>query len=445
INNGQANIVIGTRSAIFAPFKRLGLIIVEDEEDMSYKQEQKPMYQVNEVAARRAGFNQAAVILGSSSPSVESYWRGQTGRYELIELPRPVDGKALPAVKIVDIKEEILRKNRGPFYRKLKEAIIQRLEKGEQTVIFLNRRGWANFVVCQKCGLVLKCPNCDVSLSYHLDVKQLECHYCGYKQRMTDPNNLCPACKDPLISYLGKGTQRIENQLAKLFPQIKIIRLDLDTVKKETPETIINKFNKGKADVLIATQIILRTGFLPRVSLLGVVLADTVLNIPDFHSAEHAYALFTRLVNLIRKNNLPAEVIIQTYNPSHYVMTAIKAHNYRGFYDEEINFRKELNYPPFGHMINIIVKGKEEKKVATAAGELGEAFKTTFSRSKSKVSVLGPAPAPLVKLRSFYRWQILLKGEDADLMREAVRRVLADEKLPRGLKVSLDVDPLDIS
>jgi primosomal protein N' (replication factor Y) (superfamily II helicase) len=445
IKRSEANIIIGTRSAIFAPFSRLGLIIAEDEEDSSYKQEQKPMYRTKEVASKRAEFNHAVLILGSSTPSVESYWRAGTGRYELISLPRVINGTPLPAVKIVDIKDEILRKSRGPFYKKLKDGLAQRLEKNEQAIIFSNRRGWANFIICEKCGLVLKCPSCDVSLSYHNDVNQLQCHYCGYKQQLEAKNNLCPGCHQPLTGYLGKGTQKLESQLLKLFPGIKTMRLDLDVIKKEPLKSLINKFNRGQADVLIATQVVLKSPLMPKVSLLGVVLADTVLNVPNFHSAEQAYALFIRLINLVQKAGLAAEVVIQTYNPSHYVLTAVKEENPGIFYRQELDFRKELNYPPFSHLVNIIIKGNQEKKVASITSELGEAFRQEISRSKLNVSILGPAPAPFLKLRGLYRWQIILKSENDVVLRGVVKQVMDKRKIPRGFRISLDMDPLEIS
>ncbi len=444
IKNGEADIVIGTRSAIFVPFTRLGLIIIDDEQNISYKQEQKPMYHVNEVAIKRAEFSKAVVMLGSNTPSLASYYKAQIGKYELLELAQSIGGKPLPNVEIIDMKREVERKNKGMFSNRLKEAIREKLEKREQIIIFLNRRGYANFAICKKCGLVLKCPHCDIAVSYHLDVNQLQCHYCGYKERLYG-NNSCPDCRSPLINYLGMGTQKVESEIKKLFPQIRTMRMDFDTIKKESIDKMIIDFNKGKADILIGTQAILKCSVLPRVSLIGILLADIMLNIPDFHSAEYTYSLLTQLTNIAQRSNLPFELIIQTYNPSHYVILALKEHNYKEFYEKEIEFRKELGYPPFSRLVNIIIKGKEEEKVSKIAEELGDSFPSVISKLKSKASILGPSPAALFRLRGFYRWQILIKSEEDNLLRKLINEViLNNKKFPKGVKVSIDADPLNV-
>ena len=445
IRSEEINIIIGTRSAIFAPFDRLGLIIITDEHDTSYKQEQKPMYHTHEVALKRAEYNKAVVLLSSSSPSIESYYKAETGKYELLELSHSIDGKPPAPVKVIDVKEEINRKNRGTFSGELRNAIRDRLDKKEQVVIFLNRRGYANFVICKKCGSALKCPECNVSLSYHIDVHELQCHYCGYKKHTHARENLCPDCRSPLMSYLGKGTQRVEAELRKLFPQAKTMRMDFDTVKKESPEKMVARFNKRQADILIGTQIILRASFLPQVSLIGIIFTDSILNIPDFHSGEYSYCLFSQLIDLVNTGAVGVEAIIQTYNPSHYAVVALKGHNYKEFYKKEIAFREELKYPPFSHLINVIIKGKEEKKVSNIAEELGKALSSDVVKSGTEISILGPSPAALFKLRGFYRWQILIKGGDKNLLHDLIKDVITNRRFPRGLKVSIDMDPLNIT
>ncbi|MFH1783677.1 MAG: primosomal protein N' [bacterium] len=446
VRKAKVSVAIGTRSAVFSPFDNLGLIVITDEHDTSYKQEQKPMYNAREVAIERAKHFNATVVFSSSYPSVDSYHKAKENEYELLEVQAPDDIKKPSRIRTVDIKEEVQKRNRGVLSAMLREATRQRLERKEQAVFFLNRRGYANFTVCRKCGFVIKCPKCDIALSYHIDAHELRCHHCTYSKQPHGRENRCPECGSPLMNFIGRGTQKAEGELKKLFPGIRIIRVDLDTLKNNSLDELLSRFNNGGADVLLGTQAILRSPALPGVSLIGILSADTMLNVPDFHSAEYTYSLCSQLVDLCHRSKLDTDVIIQTYNPTHYAIDAVKKQDYKLFYENEISLREELLYPPFSRIANIVLKGKKEEKVTQASEKLGAELEACAKKEGSDTLILGPSPAPLLRLRGTYRWQILIKAKNTQILHKLIKSTMENKKSAMtGVKVSVDVDPVSIA
>lgn len=440
IREGETDIVIGARSAIFSPVRNLGLIVIDEEHETSYKQTETPKYHAREVALERARISGAAVILGTATPSLESYFQARRGKYRLAPLTCRVDDKVMPEVEIVDMRKElVIRGNRSIFSRFLQQSIRERLEKGEQIILFLNRRGFSPFVLCRECGEVVRCKHCHVSFTYHFKTDRLHCHYCNYQE---DKPKLCPKCQSRRIGYLGVGTQKVENEVAKLFPQASLGRMDSDTMtRKGSHARMLNSFQKQGVNVLIGTQMIAKGLDFPRVTLVGVISADTALNLADFRASERTFQLLTQVAGRTGRGDIGGKVIIQTYNPEHYSIQAARLHDYDSFYQQEIKFRRELGYPPFKHLINITLQSPNQNRLVRAAQKLGKILE---ARREEGIEVLGPAPAPLPRLKSRWRWQIILKGNKVHQMRDMVKESLTQlkESTSGRVKILLDIDPM---
>ncbi|MFC1767876.1 primosomal protein N' [Candidatus Margulisiibacteriota bacterium] len=433
--SGESRVVLGTRSAVFAPLENLGLIVIDEEFENTYKQEQNPRYNAKEVAQKLAEMNNAVVVLGTATPSIETFYKAKTGEYKMVSLPKRIDDRPLPPVEIVDMREELKSGNRGVLSSKLRKEIKSVLGKKKQIILFMNRRGYFTFVMCRECGHTVECPKCSVPLVFHMSDKKLRCGHCSFESHAP---LICPKCQSSSIKFFGTGTQRIEKEVADVFPFVRIIRLDRDTVnKKGAYEKAIKVFAQGDADVLIGTQIVTKGLDLESVTLVAAVSADVGLNIPDFRATEHTFQLLTQVAGRAGRHFLPGEVIIQTYNPENCAIQDAAKHDYESFYEKEIEEREALNYPPFGKLINIIISNTEEEKVRKLAKDL----KDMLSRRSKTFQILGPAKAYIPKLRGEYRYQMILKGKDMDEMRAAATESASKVvKLGRS-RISLDIDP----
>ena len=438
ISKGEAGIVIGARSAIFAPLKNLGLIVVDEEHETSYKQEDVPRYNGRDVAVKRAELSNAAIILGSATPSLESFYAAKIGRFNLIELQERIEERVLPEVEVVDMKEELIKEKKFPiFSQRLKEWIEKDIQEKKQVLLFLNRRGFSTFINCRKCGYVLKCKRCSVSLTYHFDSKKLICHHCSYKM---DPPDICPECNASYIKYWGMGTERIESEIHRLFPYAKIERMDTDVMHKRGAHSkLLSRFKDGEIDILIGTQMIAKGLDFPKVTLVGVISADTALSLPDFRSSERTFNLLTQVAGRAGRGDLGGRVIIQTYMPHHYSIQAAKSHNYNMFYEKEISFRKELNLPPFCHMVSLTFRGRKEENVL----KIAEALRDDIDKENKdkKIEILGPAPAPISRMKGLYRWNLFLKSPDTENITLILKKVLGNRR-PSGVIITVDIDPL---
>ncbi|MGM0501584.1 MAG: primosomal protein N' [Bacillota bacterium] len=446
IKNDEAKIVIGARSAIFAPLKDLGLIIIDEEHETTYKQDDHPKYHAREVATYRAGLNEAVTVLGTATPSLEAYYRAvnENEDYHLLELENRIDNRPLPQVKVVDMREELNKGNRKMFSELLQQEIETSLQEQEQSIIFLNRRGFSTFVQCRKCGYVMSCDNCDVSLTYHSKPGLLQCHYCDHKEKIPDT---CPDCGSKYIKYFGVGTQKVEEQLNELFPKARIKRMDVDTTRKKGAyRKILSDFKEHKIDILVGTQMVAKGHDFPNVTLVGVVTADTALNFPDFRSSERTFQLLTQVAGRTGRGAKGGEVVVQSYTPEHYSIQFAKEHDYNSFYEHEIESRKATSYPPFSRLINFLVSDENEDKVIKTAHKLDELVRGKIEVLEGEqVQVLGPVQAPLTKIQGRYRWQLIIKGQNLDLLREisddAVTK-LRNLSVSENVKVSVDVAPL---
>jgi len=426
ILTGEARVVLGTRSAVFAPVLNLGLVVLDEEYEQTYKQEKNPRYHAREVA-RQLG---ATVILGSATPAIETFYKAQNGEYRMIALPERIDRVPLPPVEIIDLREE---KDRL-LSAKLRTEISETLSRGEKVILFMNRRGYFTSAICKDCGYVLKCPNCQVALVYHSQDKLMRCGHCDFT---SEANLICPNCQNTAIGFLGIGTQRIESEVAEVYPQARIVRLDRDALtKRGSTEQIFAAFSEGEANVLIGTQLVTKGLDVAEVTLVGVVSADTTLNLPDFRAAERTFQQLTQVAGRAGRRHLPGKVLIQTYNPEHYAIRHAATHNYEGFYKEELEYRKALFYPPFSQLINLVVLSRQEPEAQRTAKVIAESLKG--------LKVLGPAPAPLSKLRGQFRYQILLKGEKIEPMQSAVKEGLGKLEPSKSVRVQVDVDPLNL-
>ncbi len=439
IKDGKADIVVGARSAIFSPMSKLGLIIIDEEHETTYKQDDVPRYNARDVAEERARMNKCPLILGSATPSLESYYKAKHGDYKLIRITKRIEDRLLPKMKIVDMRMDLAtRKKITIFSKVLLDAMEKALNAGKQVIIFLNRRGFSTFINCKKCGLVIKCKRCDVTMVYHYEEKRLVCHYCNYHQA---PPDICPKCKSGYIKYFGLGTEKVESELSRMFPNIKIARMDSDTtVKKGSHDRILEKFRSGAVNVLVGTQMIAKGLDFPQVTLVGVVSADVTLNIPDFRSSERTFNLLTQVGGRAGRGEDGGEVIVQTYAPDHYSILAAAKHDYDKFYNEEIISRKELLFPPFTNLVKVVVRARNDDLTRQAAQALAEAL-----RAKDRDAMIaGPAPAPMARVRGYYRYNILLKGRDKKAMCALLKKVLSVHRKPHGVLVAVDVDPISM-
>jgi len=436
---GQVDVAIGARSAVFAPFEKLGILIVDEEHENSYKQEEGLRYHARDVAVMRAKLQNAVAILGSATPSLESYYNAKCGRYVYLHLPDRVDHRPMPKVSIFDAKKLPPATLYSPL---LIEHIKQRLASNEQTLLLLNRRGFSSVLICRDCGTAVKCPSCSVSLTYHKAEQRLKCHYCGFHIRLPDK---CPACSGIELKLLGSGTQKIEEELRALFPDARLRRMDSDAVKgRNAYDTLLREVGCREIDILLGTQMIAKGHDFPAVTLVGVVDADTGLNLPDFRSAEKTFQLITQAAGRAGRGELGGEVIIQTMNPNHYSIRHSRTHDYEGFYREEIAYRTELRYPPIGRMIKLEIKSISETHAAEAA-KTGQNRIRSLIRGKDTV-LLGPAPAPISRVRGQYRFHLLLLSQHRDKIRLLALegRKAVEEKYGRKCRVILDVDPVNL-
>ena len=441
IRAGQASVVVATRSGVFAPVQNLGLIIVDEEHDQSYKQQETPRYHGRDVAVVRARDENAVIVLGSATPSLESRYNAERGKYTRLELPARIEQRPMPAVTIIDMRREFLEsRKQATFSRALLEAVTERLDNGEQTMLLLNRRGFSNIVACRACGERLQCVNCSVTLTYHRRDRRMLCHYCNYAIAVPDK---CPQCTSEYLQFIGVGSERVEQELGAAFPRARIARLDRDTVSgKHDYETILAGFREQRFDILVGTQMIAKGHDIPNVTLVGIVNADVGLGLPDFRAAERTFQLLTQAAGRAGRGETPGIVLIQTINPDHYAIQCAAEQDYEKFYRKEIDFRRMLHYPPFGAMASIVVRSANEEDALTRSAALGR----LLSPAPEGVRVMGPAPAPVLRVKSEYRYQVLLKTSSRKRLSEMlgdVRRFAAAEKWgPANL--AIDVDPVTL-
>jgi primosomal protein N' (replication factor Y) len=443
IESGEAKVVLGARSAVFAPVRNLGLVVVDEEHEPSYKQDHAPRYNARLAAEERAREEGASIILGSATPSVETFNRASSGFMNLAVLDKRIDDRPLPAVTTVDLRAEFAEGRRNVFSAPLQEAIAERLRRKEQTILFVNRRGYASFLLCRTCGYTEKCHNCDVSMTFHAAQKMLRCHHCDEEKRAPD---VCPKCGGPHIRQFGIGTERVEEEARKVFPEARVIRMDADTTRrKDAHAKLLDTFRDGKADILVGTQMVAKGLDFPKVTLVGVVSADTSLHLPDFRAAERTFQLLTQVSGRGGRGDLPGETFIQSFSPDHYAIRAVARQDYLGFYAEEIGYRRELSYPPFSQLINVIASDPLDGCSEEKLGGLREKIEQRFSAND--VSVLGPAPAPLSKLKGMYRWHLVLKVLEPGIIEElksALIQYVKDLPSIPGSSVNVDVDPLSM-
>jgi len=445
IKRGEAPIVVGARSAVFAPVRKLGAIVVDEEHDQSYKQADAPRYHARDVAIMRAKMCNAVVVLGSATPSLESYHNCETGKFMLLELTQRVTGQPLPTVSLIDMRQQAHDMQARPVISlPLEEKIEEKIAKGEQVIVFLNRRGYAPFLICTRCGHVPMCRTCYVSLTYHSTSDVLQCHYCNSRRAVPQA---CPECHKGKLSFMGAGTERTEKDLRDFFPEARVERMDLDTTsRKGSHERILSRFRKAEIDILIGTQMIAKGHDFPGVTLVGVVSADVAINIPDFRAPERVFQLLTQVAGRAGRGGEPGEVVIQTYNCEHYSIQAARTHDYDAFYRQEIALRREANYPPFRRLAHLLFEGEDEQDVLRVSGSIGRTLRRTVTRRQlSTADILGPAPAPIPKLRNRYRWHIALLSSNVKQLQSLVltaKEVHAAEKTSVALKI--DMDALDM-
>ncbi len=441
IRSGEAGVVVGTRSAVFAPVENLGLIVVDEEHDTSYKQGETPRYHGRDVAIVRAQQAGATVVLGSATPSIESRFNAERGRYRLLELPERVEQRPMPEVELIDMRQEFLEtREQRVFSRRLVEAIEERLAAGEQTMLLLNRRGFSSFVACRACGERVQCRDCAVTLTYHRRDRRLLCHYCNYAAPVPQ---VCPACGSEYIYFVGYGSERVEEELRRNFPKARVARMDRDTVtSKRAFETILYGFRAGEYDILTGTQMIAKGHDIPNVTLVGVVSADIGLALPDFRAAERTFQLLTQAAGRAGRGETPGQVIVQTLNPDHYAVRCAAAQDYGAFYEKEIQFRRLMRYPPYSALANVLVRSPQQAEAHRMAGELA----LLVDPPPRELKVLGPAEAPVPRLKREFRYQMLIKGASRKVLREHLKRFrkhAADRAWPPTALV-IDVDPVSL-
>ncbi|MGA2235705.1 MAG: primosomal protein N' [Terriglobales bacterium] len=440
IRRGEARVVAGTRSAVFAPVGDLALIIVDEEQDSSYKQEETPRYHARDVAVMRAKMTGAVVVLGSATPSLESYYNAKKNKYALVELPDRVEMRPLPEVEIVDMRQEFQETGQEQVIsRKLAEEIRERLGKKEQVMVLLNRRGYSPVVLCRACGKTLQCKNCAVSMTHHKRERKMECHYCGHVERIPDK---CGHCGSEYVYFVGTGSEKLEELLHGMFPQARIGRLDRDTVRgREDFEHALNALNEGALDMLVGTQMIAKGHDIHGVTLVGVVGADMALGLPDFRAAERTFQLLTQVAGRAGRGQSPGKVVLQTYFQDHYAVQFAARHDFAGFYEKELQFRAWMHYPPYSAIANVLIRSEKLDEALTWAGELGRWFEKTRHEG---IRVLGPAAAPITRLKRDYRYHFILKSPSREKMNALLRAMLAEaaaRKIPRT-QVIVDVDAL---
>lgn len=440
IRRGDARIVVGARSAVFAPVRALGIIVVDEEHEPSYKQEEAPRYHARDVAVMRGRLDGCTVVLGSATPALESWINARNGKYRLARMALRVDDRRMPAVRIVDMRVNAeITGHVSVFSQELLTAIQDRLARAEQTILFLNRRGFATSLLCPKCGYVAKCESCSISLTYHREGERLRCHLCGASAPVPAT---CPACQDPAIRHAGFGTQRVEAIVRKCFPKARLARMDADTTTaKGSHDRILGDFRAGKLDILLGTQMIAKGLDFPRVTLVGVVNADLGLHLPDFRAGERTFQLLAQVSGRAGRGDIPGEVFVQTYTPHHPAMQAVRRADFDGFCDQEVEFRRELHYPPFARLVCLTLRGISESRVSFHTQALAERLTAAAGEA---VRVSAAAPAPLARVKGVYRYQIMMQARTVKSMTKPIREVLRAERLPEDVKCTVDVDAVSL-
>jgi primosomal protein N' (replication factor Y) (superfamily II helicase) len=442
IYSGRAPVVVGTRSAVFAPLRNLSLMIVDEEHETSYKQEETPRYHARDTAIVRAKRLGATVVLGSATPSMESFQNAESKKFTYVHMKNRVEERPLPDVEIINMREEYAAEGKQVvFSRRLLQAIAERLERREQTMVLLNRRGFAAFLLCRHCGSTFQCTSCSVSMTYHRSINKLLCHYCGLAKR---PPERCPECKSEYIYYIGEGTERIEADLRELFGDARIGRIDRDTMRHVRDfERVLGGFRSGDLDILVGTQMIAKGHDFPMVTLVGVLAADAALSLPDFRAAERTFQLLTQVAGRSGRGNRPGEVVIQSYFPDHYTFQLACTHRFEDFYARESRYRKAMFYPPFTALAGILITDRDKVRAAEHARDVAHFLDTVRTDS---VRILGPAPAPLERVKRLHRYQLLVKAASRSTLHRmltALRRHLDEQKLT-GTRVFIDVDPVSL-
>ncbi|WP_137789709.1 primosomal protein N' [Bacillus sp. E(2018)] len=425
----EVSVVVGARSAIFAPFQNLGIVIIDEEHETSYKQEDHPRYHARDVAIWRGNYHSCPIVLGSATPALETYARAQKGRYQLAELASRVHANPMPEVTIVDMREELKNGNRSMFSLALMDKLKNGLQKGEQSVLFLNRRGYASFILCRDCGYVAQCPHCDISLTYHKRFGELKCHYCGYKESTP---SVCPSCTSEHIRFFGTGTQKVEEELAKVLPEARVIRMDVDTTsKKGSHEKLLTAFENGEADILLGTQMIAKGLDFPKVTLVGVLAADTMLHLPDFRASEKTFQLLTQVSGRAGRHELEGKVIVQGYDTQHYSIQLASKHDYHTFYNQEMQTRKLHQYPPFYYLGLLTFSHLDLMQVVEAS----EKAATYLSKRLSQDSLLlGPVTSPIARVKDRYRYQVMIKYKNEPKLRTWFEEIIAHFQKDKEIK-----------
>lgn len=441
IERGEAEVVVGARSAIFAPIENIGVIIIDEEHEASYKQEETPRYHARDLAIWRSEYHHCPVVLGSATPSLESRARAQKNVYQRLRLTQRANQAAtLPTIDVVDMRQEVENGNVSSFSMSLQEKLQERLEKNEQSVLLLNRRGYSSFVMCRDCGYVLPCPNCDISLTLHMDSKTMKCHYCGHEERIP---YRCPNCGQDKIRYYGTGTQKVEEELQTLLPDSRILRMDVDTTRRKgSHEKILRTFGEGQADILLGTQMIAKGLDFPNVTLVGVLNADTALNLPDFRSSERTFQLLTQVSGRAGRAEKPGEVIIQSFNPEHYAIQLAKAQDYEDFYTKEMYIRHRGDYPPYYFTVQITASHPEENEAAKQMFQIATKLKQGLS---PQAILLGPTPNAIMRVNNRYFYQVIIKYKQEPMLQPLLKEILTDTQraTARGLKLSIDAEPMN--
>ena len=442
IKNGECKIVIGARSAIFAPIQSLGLIIIDEEHDSSYKSETNPRYNAKELAGYMAKKNNIPLVLGSATPDISTYYKAENNKIEMLKLTKRANESNLPKVEVIDLREELANGNRSILSRKLYQEIEENLKNKKQTILFLNRRGYSTFVMCRDCGYTVKCKNCNITMTYHIKTNKLKCHYCGHEEKnLTE----CPDCHSKNIKYFGTGTQRLEEDINKIFPEATTIRMDIDTVtRKNSHEEILNKFKNDNIDILIGTQMVVKGHHFPNVTLVGVIAADSSLYIEDYRANERTFQILTQVAGRAGREKLPGRVIIQTYNPDNFAIECSKKQNYEEFYETEIELRKQLKYPPFCDIISIGLTDTDNNKIKNVSEKLYNNISRTIKNEKMDFNIYKPLPCPIDKIKNKYRWRIILKGKLNNKIIDIINKSI-EQVNSKATRIIVDTNPTNLA
>lgn len=438
IQRKEVQVVVGARSAIFAPFENLGIIIIDEEHETTYKQEETPRYHARDVAIKRGEYNNCPIILGSATPTLESFARGKKGVYHLLTLSKRTNEQAMPMVDIIDMRDELHAGNRTMFSRRLTDKMKDCIEKNEQIVLLLNRRGYSTFALCRDCGYVEECPNCDISLTYHKRDNVLKCHYCSHEQKMPAE---CPACHSKHIRFFGTGTEKVEEALTKIIPEARVIRMDVDTTRKKgAHERLLRKFSNHEADILLGTQMIAKGLDFENVTLVGVLAADSMLHLPDFRSSEKTFQLITQVSGRAGRHELTGEVIVQTYTPDHYSIELASKYDFQRFYQEEMNIRRSFLYPPYVFLALLTITHENEMKVYEVSQKIRSLLE---NKLHAQSSILGPTPSPIARIKNRYRYQMMIKYRNEPFLQQYMEEVLEQfaEERKKDLQIIVDINP----